>query len=480
MKVKPTAASAALVAVALILGTLYLFPRRTIRHANANFNELRGKLTATYGDRAALHKGLDWQCRGAGVNRTAFVNNHWATGYVIAGSFVEQQTRGASNLATLQCWAKTIPMYVVEPFMRNSRLLTPMSGAENELLRFSDVFDADNWNAVTNSRGYAPLASWEQFLLKAPRQVILVNIKYARKHHAGDKKGIETTHHQTAFSTSYKHGCTVNATLRNPKLKYLSNHGFHIIREVCFNFNNAGASLTKKQFNEHLFATYNFSEVTVFLNTWKGLNDHNRVRLKISCNTTLATTYLRPSERPICDAKRYHKKFIKTDNYIALVVRTEKIGLYHQASTKKYDRATKFDAKYTSKCLNAILAKWRSVKRTKDIRTTFMSADIGKYGSDSVNAYGYKALGSLYETFMKDVYGPFGSVQAWEERFESVTAVREPGYIALMQKILSIHARCVIFVGGGSFQKNAMELYERLHPNNKCIHFIKECSKNLY
>ena len=44
--------------------------------------------------------------------------------------------------------------------------------------------------------------------------------------------------------------------------------------------------------------------------------------------------------------------------------------------------------------------------------------------------------------------------------------------------VLSVHAKCIIFVGGGTFQRHAKFLYEKLHPKEKCVYILKECSKS--
>ena len=107
-------------------------------------------------------------------------------GYALAVSFWDQQTFSTGNLLGLQCWAAHVGMLVPEPFMIESRFKTPLEAkyqnSEEAMLRLSDLYNLSYWNAMSKKWGFAPLATWEQFLNDAPRHVILVDLKpFTRK-----------------------------------------------------------------------------------------------------------------------------------------------------------------------------------------------------------------------------------------------------------------------------------------------------------
>ena len=395
------------------------------------------------------------------------------TGYVIAGTLREQQTRSAMNLAALQCWAKTLFVHVVEPFMNESRLLVPLNGEEDRLIRFRDVFDIDYWNDATTSQGYAPLASWEQFLREAPRELIVVHVAYTSRSlkQARQGRGEPVVHHPT--NNKYMEGCSTGTT---SELEHLLKHNFTVAREVCFNFRN-GDELNLFQFNRHLFGDLRPKRVTVYFEEWRGfagMTNGKRLVVNDACLSNGATVpnYIQPSRRLIGEARKYQNTVIGSKDYIALIVRTEKVILQQQEH-KVF--------KNLARCLNLTMDALGNMKRATGLENVVLSMDIGKYGSHTGMQPGssrYRELELIYENFINKVYGKSESLMKWEQSFETVTSIREPGYIGMLQKAVSVQAKCVIFVGGGSFQRHAKYLYETLHSKERCIHIVDECSKN--
>ena len=396
-------------------------------------------------------------------------SNKHRTGYVLALTFREQQTRAADNLFSLQCWAKTLSVHIVEPFMQDSGLLIPMNDYQQKMIRFSDTFDLNAWQGATFKQGFAPIASWEKFLAEAPRELIVVHFRYV--HQATRKlrkeQGNRATH--LAVDDTYKSGCIPDETSIS-KIQYLtSKHNFSVVREVCFNFNN-GDELTLYQFNTHLFGEFSPKHVTVLMEEWRGLPHEvngKRVVVYDACWTEipiLSLQYSRPSQKLMCDASIYRHKYLRSD-YIAVIVRTEKIPLLT-------------DENSVTQCLNKTLDVWRQVKHTSGIYLTFVSMDVGKYGSKGMKL---SDENNTHEAFFKQIYGPHASIKKWEHTFESVTDVRDSGYIASLQKTLVMQARCIVFVGGGSFQRHTKYLYERLHPDRKkqCIQVVRGCTRNM-
>ena len=428
----------------------------------------------TVGTKATVHKAktaLRFDCKNPDTVRNleggnVDLNRH-RTGYILALTFREQQTRASDNLFSLQCWAKTLSVYIVEPYMQDSHLVVPVNDSQRKLIRFSDSFDINAWQGATAKHGFAPLASWEKFLTEAPRELIVVHFNYAKQ--AAQKlrkeQGMRLTH--LAMDDTYKSGCVQEKGF-GAKLHYLtSQQNFTVVREVCFNFKD-GDELTLYQFNRHLFGEFAPKQVTVLMEEWRGIKHEvngKRVVVYDACWTelpVLSLQYSRPSQRLLCDASRYKHKYLRY-SYIAVIVRTEKILLMD-------------DRNLVMECLNKTLDLWRQTKKTTGIHLTFVSMDVGKYGS-----LGTRLSNNTHEEFFRQIYGPNASIKMWEDTFESVTNVHDAGYIASLQKTLVAKAQCIVFVGGGSFQKHAKYLYEKLHPDKKkrCIQVVQECSRNL-
>lgn len=449
---------------------------------NTPANPLARMLLASYqtapavGTKAAVRKAksvLRFDCKNPNTVRKlesehVDVNRH-RTGYILALTFREQQTKASDNLFSLQCWAKTLSVYVVEPFMKDSHLVVPVNNSQHKLIRFSDSFDIAAWQGATAKHSFAPLASWEKFLTEAPRELIVVHFHYTKQatQKLRKEQGMRLTH--LAVDDTYKSGCVPEKGFSD-KLQYLtSQHNFTVVRDVCFNFND-GDELTLYQFNRHLFGEFAPKQVTVLMEEWRGLNQEvngKRVVVYDACWTelpVLSLQYSRPSQRLLCDASRYKHKYLRY-SYIAVIVRTEKILLMD-------------DRNLVMTCLNKTLELWRQTKKTTGIHLTFVSMDIGKYGSLGMRL---STQNNTYEEFFRQIYGPDASVKKWEDTFESVTNIHDAGYIASLQKTLVAKAQCIVFVGGGSFQKHTKYLYERLNPDKKkrCIQVVQKCSRNL-
>lgn len=385
------------------------------------------------------------------------------TGYVLCMAYREQQTKAAFSMYSLQCWAKTLLVNIVEPFVYESRLVIPLDSSQNQMLAFGEVFSLPYWDVLTAKFGFAPLAPWREFLSHAPRDVIIVQLQY--------KKATENQT-QTAALASYKDGCDDMQRFSN-QMTYLTRYGFKIVREVCINFLN-GKELSLMEFNSHIFDTHKPKEVTVVINEWRGFSPQEngkRVRISDACwlrNSARSSLYLQPSPQIYCEARKYQQMFLgRGHNYVSVIVRTEKV------------RQSTLSQVGMMECLSKTIEKLRFVQKKTNLTATFLSMDIGKYGSSS-RASNFKNFD--YNDFISSIYGNGASVAMWERTFEEVTINHEPGYIALLQKVLVSEASCLVVVGGGSFQKHAVVLHRLASKRRKeapCVHVVNSCSRNM-
>jgi hypothetical protein len=410
--------------------------------------------------------------------RVRSVNNVKRSGYIVVASFREQQTKASDNLFGLQCWANTLSVNIVEPFIQNSHFVVPMGSDRSDLLRFRDIFDLDVWRLLTAQHKFAPLASWNNFLSDAPRQLIVVRFKYLTAKMSKRRKNSNESVTHLAVNNSYKLGCDVYAELTR-KIQFLTTeHNFTIVREVCFNF-ALGDELTLHQFNRHLFGELSPNAVTVLMEEWRGLasfDNGKRVILYDACppsDYVQSITYTWPSQQLICDAKKYRQKYLKTADYISLMVRTEKILSLNPSR------------EFMTYCLNETLKAWRELVSSTGMKTTFLAMDIGMYGSDSLDQNGkskYLPFLDLYKAFIQELFGPHATIKMWELGFEATAQRQDLGYIGSLQKTLSAESKCIVLAGGGTFQKHAQHIYERINHNRKrkpCLKVLHKCSRGL-
>lgn len=390
------------------------------------------------------------------------------SGFVLCLTFREQQTKAATNLYSLQCWAETLLVSIVEPFLQDSRMVVPLHPSQESLLRFSDLFDVRQWDKLTTVLGFAPLASWDAFLSDAPRELIVVHLHYSSVHSIQRRitSGEKATH--LAFSNAYKEGCVRKEEFEE-RLKYLTEHNFNVVREVCINFEH-GDELTLFQFNSHIFGPYHPRDVTILLDEWRGFtpgDNGKRVLVNDACwtyDSTRLASYLKPSQQIHCDAQKYQEMFLHGSDYIAVIVRTEKIE-----QVKSMD---------VHQCLQWTVDQLEAVRNKTRLNRVFLSMDIGKYGSSGTREHDLRD----YQHFLTSIYGTGASTELWERSFELVSDVREAGYIAALQKVLVSEARCVVAVGGGSFQRHTLTLHKyasKVKGRSACVHVVKECSRNL-
>lgn len=381
------------------------------------------------------------------------------TGYVLCLDYREQQTKAASSMYSLQCWAKTLLVNLVEPFLHDSRLVVPLDPTQKTMLAFGDLFNLRQWDILTTKLGFAPLVPWRQFLSRAPRDLIVVYLQY---------KTPSSSNKTDSSSRDFTEGCPEKPQL-NKQIDYLTQYGFQIVRRVCINF-ELGIHISLVQFNSHILGPHQPNDVSIVMNEWRGFSpsvNGKRVLINDAChNTVRSSLYLQPSSRIYCEAHNYQNMYLGTE-YIAVIVRTEKT------------RQTVSSESEMENCLKRTVMLLSVVQNTTNLTSTFLSMDIGKYGSYS-SASNFNRYD--YTNFITDIYGRHATVAMWEETFERITSTHEAGYIALLQKVLVANASCMIMVGGGSFQKHAILLHKiatKKRGKTPCIHILKSCSKNM-
>ena len=394
-------------------------------------------------------------------------SSHPGNGFVLSVSYYEQQSMGSRNLFQLQCWASLSGLRVVKPVMKDSNLRTPLDvQLQQTMLRFEDHFNLDQWSRYTRQEGYAPLVEWKEFLAKAPRNVILVQFGYSSVTllKARQRAGEQLLH--PPQGDRYKSGCESNWPTGN-EVAFLKSRGFSIVRKVCFNF-YYGDQLTLEEFNKHLLGNRtSFSDVTVVMDMWRGFGSAQRVLIKDVCATVARVQeHVAPSDRIFRDADRYIKSYLHGRPYLAIMGRLEMSML----TTRKK----------VPFCLQETLKQWEAFKTDVGLQTTFLSIDIGKYGSKKFRSNVEPSLSIEVAKFFRGLFGSLMTSKQWEKQFVTVSQVRDAGYIGLLQKVIVTRAQCILFVGGGAFQRHALHLYQELHrsPGEQCVRVVRPCTSS--
>ena len=389
-------------------------------------------------------------------------------GYVLAVDYWEQQTSGSRNLQSLQCWAAQYNLSVVEPIISRSQLKTPLNNhVYKSRLWFRDFYDIEKWNRLSSGLKHSTLVGWEDFLTSAPRNVILVSFKHAFSKNI--KQNLEqlsrSDHPHKLPSERVREGCPTNwDTIK----QFLHTYHFKVAREVCFNF-GYGDGLSGEEFRSHLYGSLSPSSSTVVFSQWRGTGPTSRVFIRDSkCENNYVQEKVGPSQHLLSHVQQYQQSYLGGGPYLAIIARMEKVQALLRS---KGGHATSL-----AQCFFKLLTVWRDTRSQAGLNHTLLAIDMGKYGSNSIHHAGQGTeLNARFKDFFKSLYGRL-SVEEWEESFEDVAHTTDPGYVAALQQMLAVQAKCIIFIGGGSFQKHAHTLYMNTHQRDKCVRIVDMCT----
>ena len=363
---------------------------------------------------------------------------------MLSHEYCEQLTVAARSLELLQCWARKVGIsHVMEPFIMGTVFRSPPRGQERDSLRFNNVYDLDNWNGMSRGKKYPPIVTWEDFLEHAPRNLIVVDVAYNSLCMLAEKERTEIK------------GCSVPTSL-NDLVSKLEENKFKVVREVCLDFSAHRRMITMKEFHDQIFDRHKSANSTVLFSEWRGFSS-NRVRVQSSgCELQYSTMKASPSKQLVQDVDSYIEKHLgSSPGYVAVVLRIEK--------AKKLNKPPDY-------CFQQTLEYWERMVRDTGINTTFLSTDIGKFGSKSYNS---NNSDQFFSSFFDTLYGKKMTIEQWEATFEGSSS--HPGYVGVLQKVIASRAECVLFTGGGSFQRHLLQLYHERHPGKDCVYVVRTC-----
>ena len=376
-------------------------------------------------------------------------------GYLVALKYYEQQTQATRTFLQWQCLGTSSGMRVVEPFIYRSTIAFPFSEmASNEgaglPLRFGDLMDMKLWNKETSEKyGYPAVASWEEFIKEAPRDVVVVCARYRNP----PIIKVPVPGH------NYRQGCRKSCfNIFNSSLVYLMNHGFRLVNKVCANFAEYAGSIREDSFMKDILGSARSDRVTVLLNEFRGFFGLYRMPVLSSCGIihSAVNVSTMPSARLVQDVRQYTMVNFKGRSYTSILVRIEKIILHSRRNV--------------TKCAQETLSILRKLRDSKQLEDSFLAMDIGRFGSRGSRLHNLQSFG---EEFFRLLYPTKWSFEDWERSF-AIASSTNPAYIANFQRTVAAQGDCMIMVGAGGFQGQARNLYDRYHrdPNSRCVYKV--------
>ena len=392
-------------------------------------------------------------------------------GYVFAGHYWEQQTCASLDLQNLQCWAAISGLSVVEPYTSLSTLRTPFIALPHgKVLRFSDLFDLKSWNGQNKAMRYSQLVPWEEFIEDAPRNVIMVKTVLDASDEMQDNLNAIAQKFKAAsanplsqFVTKYTMDCDVDEDWRSAEeVNYMARNNFTVVRRTCINFAQT-PDMSVDTFNKLVFGEFLPSETVVYFRDWRRTGAFSSVQIR-RCQQNYHHEQMLPNKHVAAKADAYVATYLNGSDYIAVMARMEKSMLsLHFKNALQY-------------CLTQTLNEWRKLRESSRLQTNFLAADMGSHGTltsqESDRAH--------FEDFVQQIYGGPTTVQEWERTFEEVAGTTDSGYIALLQKLIVARSKCVLFVGGGAFQRHALRLFRKQNPTNHCFKIVAKCTRDQF
>ena len=396
----------------------------------------------------------------------------------------EQMGNAASNLMNSQCWAASMQMHVVEPLIRETTgegdQIFYFSGNYQNTERFRDLFDITRWNEYGKQHGYASLISVEEFLEKASRNLIYVKVQY---------------------STSE---CLIHNNVDTVQpLSVLNSLGFTLVREVCLDLLHKGRLRTQQELTELIFGDLlGCGNFTVVFSEWRGIRnelepegklsnvkpgaswyrilvkdspctyncinhqpyyktwlsakrDISLAGQKLKYNSTIlkkGKVGLIPSDKVLADTAKFRAKYMNDQPYIAIMLRME--NLQHGIAT---------NTSYSG-CFRTTKKLWTTATQKYGINQTFITSDIGEYGSHSW--YPNPVTIRFQDDIINMVGMPPSSI---ETLIEEVTGSTGRVKMAWTQSIIAAEARCIILLGGGSLQGLILNIHSALYLGRECF-----------
>ena len=401
-----------------------------------------------------------------------------AGGYVLVNEYADQMVGASYCVLGIQCWSGKVSdkIKVVEPFLfaesglgytfdtwgevyRGHRKLI-----SNNNLTLSDIFDLDHWQRQldSNNRGhsYSPIEQWDRFVRRAPSNLVVVGSNCAKSKPSDLCNNFyEAT---VAFANKFN---------------------FKIVRSVQIQ----KRVYSFEQFKEHIYGSWDPSEVVVFFQKWRGIvpDDFNNryaiTGIKHCQKNNYGNFLFENSASIIRDSSKYATKYLPEngESYLSVMVRIERIGLGYFRSMK----SEKSKLYFFKKCLKGIDREIQRMQRTYNTKGIYLALDCCKYGSlvfrnNTAPTFIKNVLDTMIiELF--DVLQKHGSqfdYKEWEASFDSIMSFQSPGYVAQVQRNVASNGKCLLMAGGGSFQVSAQKQYLVKHEENICSSFVEECS----
>lgn len=345
---------------------------------------------------------------------------------------------------------------VVEPFMVESILGQNITAPHwREEVRFSDVFDIDEFQRFAEQKKYNVLVPYHQFLEDAPQKLLIAQYR-TKENSCGHEEFIEDV------------------------LKFAKLNGFEMVGNVCLEYSPDG--VMNLEFTSQLYSKYHKSEVVVIFPLFGGVmsgksgktREGYRLFLSLSqCNRGMmrsAAHTMKLSKLAKDTAENYIQKYLKGNSYITVMMRLERVIPHNQET-----------ASVAEKCLNYLHSEVEKIKSRFDIQTITVSFDIGMYGSvyPRQNQDMTEAIVPHLNNFLSQTVREGMTLSEWDSRFTNSSPIRNPGFVAAVQKSIAARGDVLVLFGKGSaYHQTTITMFLTSHSKQRLVK-LGACGKTL-
>ena len=411
--------------------------------------------------------------------------------YLLALYYFEQMNNALKNLLHLGPVAMNLDLKIVEPFVVHSRLyglpgMLPSREVNGTFYSLSTLFNIESIKQSMYSYANASLVSFEDFVLNAPRDVVVVYFIHKERPRP------------RSFCLSYRQlqiiklvseaespivDCTSKVihdeVIYNGLLDTLANitakHGvvnFRIVKFFCV----AGErDVTTDQLKEQLGP----AQKTVIVPEWRACAYRH-------CNIEMRHKYMTHSRPKLLYRLNREKEVLFQLSYVSsnTVVETasfliENLNLTKQPYIAIYARIEKLLKKngtlhinktYINCCTSILQEVLVNVKNKYSLSNVLLITDLSKYGTDSCNG-GCKMVGAYVLNRIEET----NKIKAFNyDPSKTPLKIDNSGFAALVEMEMLARARRLITVGSGLFKEQLTQLYEKKNDGSDVFSICKE------
>ena len=335
---------------------------------------------------------------------------------VLVESFVRPATESLADFIHLQCWAGERGWSVVEPWLHQSHLGTPLRYNHDKTIGYIEMnklYDMSHWNVYSSKKGMAKVISASQFLNKGPWKAILV-------------------------SSRHSDNCL------NPPGAY-DTLGLEVIKQICINDTQLSIE-SLETITDAVVHAYQGENLAVLFKEWITSDAGSSSSTNRCMTLSKGMGVMRPSSEIVNDAQRYTDLYLTGKEYVSMVFDTETVP--------------------TAACFQQIRNHLRQNAADTVIITRGHEQEEKQLSSQQVLR--------LVHSFLNITPTTTSSGGKWRE----AASINNSQYIALMQQVVAYNAHCVLLASQGHYQDYIVQRYRedhQLHRQHTCFAVIKEC-----